>query len=135
MFGKKAQAVLSPAMIMSVVVSLIILAVGGLYATRRRNSKVQNRAKTVKSRMDNTVVSYNLNGYNHRNAYQLKLEREYNTGTSVRHPNFRMKIYAELIGNYENMRIKNLMGNKIGIRLLHDNWDDSQHQPADIVCY
>lgn len=65
-------------------------------------------AKSVKSYWDNTEVTYDTKNYKNRNAYQLKLSREYNTGTSVRHPNhIWMKMYAELIGNYKNYEIKN----------------------------
>lgn len=47
-----------------------------------------------------------------RNAYSLNLEREYNAGTSLRHP-YGMKMYAELT------RI--MKRKKLGIKSLNDN--------------
>lgn len=54
-----------------------------------------NWAKSVKAEMliPSKVMGVKTHGL--RNAYQVKLEREYNPGTSVRHP-YGMKMYAEL---------------------------------------
>jgi len=70
------------------------------------NIKDNYWAKSVKSHWDNTEVTLDTKNLEHRNAYQLKPEMEYNTGTSVQHPEW-MKMYAELIGNYKNYEIKN----------------------------
>jgi len=55
-----------------------------------------DRAISVNSEIGNTEISYVCKNHSHRNAYQVKLEKEYNPGTSVRHPSNRMKMYAEL---------------------------------------
>lgn len=62
----------------------------------------------------NTEISLELKTLNHRNAYQLKLEREYNTGKSVRHPD-RVKMYADLTQNKKckKLGIKSLSGNNV----------------------
>ena len=56
MFGKKGQAVLSPAMIMSIVVSLIILAVG-VYAFFTTTDMIPTAGKpVVSSAINNTTA-------------------------------------------------------------------------------
>ncbi len=47
-----------------------------------------------------------------RNAYQMNLVREYNSGKSLRHPT-RVKMYADLTGK--------INGKKLGIKSLNDN--------------
>ena len=54
MFGKKAQAVLSPAIIMSIVVSLIILAVG-VYAFFTTTQMIPTTDKITRSAINNTT--------------------------------------------------------------------------------
>ena len=56
MFGKKAQAVLSPAMIMSIVVSLIILAVG-VYAFFTTTDMIPTTGKPIVSSAINNTTS------------------------------------------------------------------------------
>lgn len=53
------------------------------------------RAKSVKAEMLIPSKVELLKRFNLRNAYQMKLEREYNSGKSVL-PLKRVKIYAEL---------------------------------------
>lgn len=55
MFGKKAQAVLSPAMIMSIVVSLIILAVG-VYAFFTTTTMIPASDPVTRSAINNTTA-------------------------------------------------------------------------------
>lgn len=55
MFGKKAQAVLSPAMIMSIVVSLIILAVG-VYAFFTTTQMIPATDAVTRSAINNTTA-------------------------------------------------------------------------------
>jgi NADH:ubiquinone oxidoreductase subunit 6 (subunit J) len=55
MFGKKAQAVLSPAMIMSIVVSLIILAVG-VYAFFTTTGMIPAADEATRSAINNTTA-------------------------------------------------------------------------------
>ena len=54
-----------------------------------------------------------------RNAYSLNLEREYNAGTSLRHP-YGMKMYAELA--------RKMKRKKLGIKSLNDNIICSKHE-------
>jgi hypothetical protein len=56
---------------------------------------VKNWGKSVKSEIDNTEVKQGAKTLAHRNAYQMKLVREYNSGKSPRHV-FNVKMYAEL---------------------------------------
>ncbi len=51
----------------------------------------------------------NLKNLELRNAYSVNLEREYNLGKSFRHLN--VKMYADLIGNYKMLEIKNFNDN------------------------
>lgn len=62
----------------------------------------------------NTEISLRLKTLNHRNAYQLKLAREYNTGKSVHHLE-QVKMYAELKRKkkLKKLGIKSLNGNKL----------------------
>jgi hypothetical protein len=53
------------------------------------------RAKSVKAAMLIPRKVKEVKSFNLRNAYQMKLEREYNSGTSVRHLE-QVKMYAEL---------------------------------------
>ena len=54
-----------------------------------------------------------------RNAYSLNLEREYNAGTSLRHPSG-MKMYAELARTTKRK--------KLGIKSLNGNKNRSKHE-------
>ena len=47
---------------------------------------------------------------------------KYNPATSVRQLN-ELEMYAELIGNYKNIRIKNLMGNKLYLSTTYEHFN------------
>ena len=53
----------------------------------------------------------------------MKLILEYNSPTSVHYPYKWIKMYAELIGNYKNIRIKNLMGNKLYLSTTYEHFN------------
>lgn len=74
----------------------------------------ENRAKSVKAEMLIPRKLKRVTTLKLRNAYLMKLEREYNLGTSVRQPE-RLKMYAELARRKKckKLGIKSLNGNKI----------------------
>ena len=64
-----------------------------------RDAREKHRTKSVKPTnmiLGNAEVNTELNNQYHRNAYFLKLNREYIGSTRVRHPKW-MKTYAEPI--------------------------------------
>lgn len=69
---------------------------------------------SVKSEMTIPRKTRELKSSCLRNAYSLNLEREYNAGTSLRHPTG-MKMYAELARNRKckKLGIKSPSGNKL----------------------
>jgi len=76
-----------------------------------------NWAKSVNAAMPIPREIKKVKSLNPRNAYQMKLEREYNSGTSVRHLS-EVKMYAGLA---RKKKCK-----KLGIKSLNDNKTISQ---------
>lgn len=66
---------------------------------------MQNWAKSVEAEIANTEENQESNVLDLRNAYQMTPEKEYNSGTSVRHPE-RVKMYAELKQRYTLRQLK-----------------------------
>lgn len=79
-----------------------------------------NWGKSVNAVIANTEVKQGVKNLAHRNAYQMKLEREYNSGKSPRQPKQRLKMYAELtrIRKCKKQRIKSPCDNKLDYALL-----------------
>lgn len=67
---------------------------------------MQNRAKSVKAETANTEENQQSNVVDLRNAYQVKPEKEYNPGKSVRDLE-QVKMYAELERKYNSKQLKN----------------------------
>jgi hypothetical protein len=74
----------------------------------------ENWAKSVKAAMPIPRKTKGVKTFSLRNAYQMNLLGEYNSGTSARHLD-QVKMYAELTRkkNCKNLGIKSLRGNKI----------------------
>ena len=86
-----------------------------------------NWAKSVNAAMPIPREIKKVKSLNPRNAYQMKLEREYNSGTSVRQPE-RLKMYAELARKKKckKLGIKSLNGNKL-IPIIADSQCPASH--------
>ena len=87
----------------------------------------ENWAKSVNAATPTPRKTKRVKSFGLRNAYQVKLEREYNPGTSVRHLS-EMKMYAELAGkkNCKKLGIKSLSDNKL-IPLIADSQCPARH--------